>query len=134
MYIGAAISLVGVILNVVTAGSLKTRIHNASPSLSSSQVTRLVDLEFAFIVILGLIGVGLWIWMAFMTKAGKNWARITGTVFFGIFTILLLVSVGGAAGGLGLIPDLILWLVGLGTVILLWRKDSSAFFRQQQFQ
>jgi hypothetical protein len=31
-----------------------------------------------------LIGVGLWIWMAQMNKAGKNWARITSTVFFAI--------------------------------------------------
>jgi hypothetical protein len=133
MYVGAAISLVGVILNIATAGSLKTRVHNANKTLTPTQVANVAHIELAFIIVLGLLGVGLWIWMAFMCRAGRNWARITGTVFFGIFTLLLLVSAGRTGGGLGLIPDLILWLVGLGAVVLLWRKDASAFFRQQYF-
>jgi hypothetical protein len=132
MYVGAAISLIGVILNVATTGSLKTRIHNANKTLTPTQVTNAAHFELIFIVVLGLVGVGLWIWMAFMCKAGRNWARVTGTVFFGIFTVLLLVS-AGRAGGVGLIPDIILWLVGLGSVILLWRKDATAFFRRQLF-
>jgi hypothetical protein len=133
MYVGAAISLIGVILNLATAGSLKTRIHNANKDLTPTQVTSAAHFELAFIIVLGLIGVGLWIWMAFMCRAGRNWARISGTVFFGIFTLLLIVSAGRAGDGLGLIPDIILWLVGLGAVILLWRKDATAFFRQQLF-
>jgi hypothetical protein len=133
MYVGAVISLIGVILNIATAGSLKTRIHNADRTLTPSQVTSATHFELAFIIVLGLIGVGLWIWMAFMCRAGRNWARISGTVFFGIFTVLLLISAGRAGGGLGLVPDIILWLVGLCAVILLWRKDATAFFRQQFF-
>jgi hypothetical protein len=59
-------------------------------------------------------------------------------VFFGILTLIMIVTLSGAGGGLGgglaLIPALILWLVGLGALILLWRKDASAFFRRQDYQ
>ncbi|HUN35485.1 MAG TPA: hypothetical protein VMU95_26085 [Trebonia sp.] len=136
MYIGATISLIGVILNIVTRGSLKTRIRNTYPKLTPAQVTRLAHLDFIFIIVLGLIFVGLWLWMAFMCRAGRNWARTTGTVFFGFLTLFLIITLSGAGGGLGgglaLVPAVILWLVGLSAVILLWRKDASAFFRQEQ--
>jgi hypothetical protein len=133
MYVGAVVSLILVILNLATAGSLKSRLHDADKKLTPTQVTNLAHVEIVFVIVLGLVGVGLWIWMAFMCKGGRNWARITGTVFFGIFTVLLLASAGRAGGGLGLIPDVVQWLVGLGAVILLWRKDATAFFRQQLF-
>jgi hypothetical protein len=138
MYVGAAISLIGVILNIATEGSLKTRVRNTYPKLTASQVTRLAHIDFVFIIVLGLIFVGLWIWMAFKCKAGRNWARTTGTVFFGFLTLFMIITLSGAGGGLGgglaLIPALILWLVGLGAVILLWRKSASAFFRPQYYQ
>lgn len=44
--------------------------------------------------------------MAVSNRAGKNWARITSTVFFGLDCLVL----------------------GLGAIILLWRKESSAYF------
>ena len=138
MYVGAAISLIGVILNILTRGSLKTRIRNTYPKLTGAQVTKLAHLDFIFIIVLGLIFVVLWIWMAFMCRAGRNWARITGSVFFGFLTLFMVITLSGAGGGLGgglaLIPALILWLVGLGAVILLWRKDASVFFRQQDYR
>ena len=52
--------------------------------------------ELVVLVVVGLIGVGLWLWMAQKNKAGKNWARITSTVFFALDT---LGAIGGLAGG-----------------------------------
>jgi hypothetical protein len=34
---------------------------------------------------------------------------------------------------LGVIFAVALWVVGLGAIILLWRKESSDFFKPQQF-
>ena len=48
------------------------------------------------LVVVGLIGIALWIWMAQMNKRGRNWARITSTVFFALDT---LGAIGGLAGG-----------------------------------
>ena len=46
----------------------------------------------AVAIIFGLIGIGLWLWMAYANKAGKNWARITATAFFGLDTLSVLTS------------------------------------------
>jgi hypothetical protein len=78
--------------------------------------------------IAALIGSGLFIWIAGQSRGGKNWARITGTVFFGI-------GVLSALGGLRMAeaPLVKVWpfasvLAGLVAVILLWQGTSSNFF------
>lgn len=131
MWVGAGISLISVIIGLVTIGSLKTAIEQANPDLSSSQVSAVATASVAAVVIVGLLGVGLWIWLAQMSKAGKNWARVTGTVLFGIDTLFQLISFTRSAALAGRIPGLIVWLVGLGAVILLWQRQSSDYFKGQ---
>jgi hypothetical protein len=70
-------------------------------------------------------------WLAWANKRGKNWARITGTVLFILYTLdmALALSVQSAPAA-SLVVSLVLWLIGLGTVIMLWRRESSEFFRR----
>src|SRR5579859_7197739 len=35
----------------------------------------------------GLVLAALWLWMAWKTRTGRNWARIVSTVFFGLLSI-----------------------------------------------
>jgi hypothetical protein len=134
MYVGATVSLIALIINLATAGSLKTRIHNADSKLTPTQVTNLAHADLILGIVVGLIGIGLWVWIALKSQAGRNWARVTGTVFFGLYTLLLLIGVSRAGGGgAAVILDVIEWLAGLGAVILLWMKDSSRFFRPQNW-
>jgi hypothetical protein len=118
MYVGAGLELLGLILNIVSGSA-----------------------NVGYGIVVPLIGAGIWIWMAVSNKAGKNWARITSTVFFGLdCLVLLLVLIGAgalisltngaatAAVVLALVAAVIVWLVGLGAIILLWRKESSAYF------
>jgi hypothetical protein len=79
-------------------------------------------------IVFGLIGVGLWLWMAWANKAGKNWARITATVFFGLDTLSVLAGLRQAEPALSRVFSLLVWLAGLGAVVLLWQKVSSAYF------
>jgi hypothetical protein len=131
MWAGAGISLISVIIGLVTVGSLKTAIEQANPNLSSSQVSAVATASVAAVVIVGLLGVGLWIWLAQMCKVGKNWARVTGTVLFGLDTLLQVISLTRSAALAGRIPGLIVWLIGLGAVILLWRRESGDYFKGQ---
>jgi hypothetical protein len=83
------------------------------------------------IVVAGLIGAGLWIWMALMCKAGRSWARILSSVAFGIDTVYLIV--GSAVPGGGSLTTrlygILIWVIGLAAIVLLWRPESTAFFR-----
>ena len=121
MYAGAAMNAISVIVALTSIAALKSTIEKNNPGFTTSQVNAGVHLFIGSVVIGGLIGIALWIWMAFMNKAGKNWARITGTVFFGIDTIGLVTSFVQAGVTVSRIITIIIWLIGLGAVILLWR-------------
>jgi hypothetical protein len=96
------------------------------------------DVNSATILAAALIA-GLWFLNATMCRQGKNWARIFGTVLFGINSLLLLVVLTDASkltgphnpGAVALLvgSSLVQWLIGLGAVILLWLKTSSAYFK-----
>jgi hypothetical protein len=128
MYAGAALSLVELVVGLTTIGSLKSAIKKADPTFTTAQVHSAEVGLVAFSVIFGLIGIGLWLWMAWANNQGKSWARITGTVFFGINTVFLLLALIRPHASLGLVFALLVWLAGLGAVIMLWRGESSQYF------
>jgi serine/threonine protein kinase len=79
------------------------------------------------------IQVALWLWIARACRKGRNWARIAGTVFFALFTIVILVVLiwyrHYAAGPAGIVLIFVTWLMAGGSVRLLWQRQSSAFFQ-----
>ena len=134
MYAGAIISGISFILGLVTIGSVRHTLEKDYPSYSASKISSLVNAEIVVVVIAGVIGVGLWLWMAWANKRGKNWARITGTVFFGLYTLDLVFVAARSASGISTVFAIVTWLVGLGATIMLWRRDSTAYFKgQEQF-
>jgi hypothetical protein len=128
MYAGAIVSAISLIITLVTVGSLKTAIHNADPTLSASKLHSAEVAAVAVAIIFGLIGIGLWLWMAYANKAGKNWARITATVFFGLDTLSVLTSFRQAEPVLSRLISILVWLIGLGAIVLLYQRESSAYF------
>ena len=72
--------------------------------------------------------------MAWANNQGKNWARILSTVLFGLATLDLVGVFSEPKTLLGLLFPVLTWLVGLGAVFLLWRPDSSAFFKPQELR
>jgi hypothetical protein len=128
MYAGAIVSAISLIITLLTIGSLKTAIHNADPSLSATKLHSAEVAAVAVAIIFGLIGIGLWLWMAYANKAGKNWARITATVFFGLDTLSVLTSFRQAEPVLTRVVTILIWLIGLGAIVLLYQRESSAYF------
>jgi hypothetical protein len=80
-------------------------------------------------LVAGLLGAGLWIAVAEACKRGHNWARITGTVLFGITTADSLAGIALPVATAVRIFAAVVWLIGLGAVVLLWRATSTAFFK-----
>jgi len=135
MYVGAALSVVGLIVGLTAIGSLKRAIEkaavNAHKALTPSQLHTAEIAGVAFIILTGLIGVGLWLWMARMNGAGKSWARIVASVLFGLNTLSVLTSIARPTAAVTKTFGLIVWLVGLGAIALLWQRESSNFFNSQ---
>jgi hypothetical protein len=131
MYVSAGLTVLGIILGFVALGSLKSAIIKAGPTLTTTQVHAAETVAIAFAVIIGAIEVGLWLWMAWANGAGKNWARVVASVFFGIDTVLLLIGFARPHASLGSLFSILGWLIGLAIIVLLWRKESSAYFNPQ---
>jgi hypothetical protein len=55
------------------------------------------------------------------------------TVLFALATLDLFGVVSQPKTVLGLIFPVLTWLVGLGAVVFLWRKDSTEFFKPRRF-
>lgn len=143
MLAGAGLQLVSIIVGFATISKIRDQIESQHPDFDTTQVDNAVHVGLVFAAVIGLIEVGLWIWMAFANRAGKNWARITGTVFFGISCLGFIALVAASSGSgpfstekaspVGVIVGVLAWLVGLVTVILLWNKQSGQYFKPPQF-
>ena len=74
------------------------------------------------LVVVGLIGAGLYALVALNVRKGKNWARILGTVFAGlsIFSLFPL-SIGTVSG-----------LLGIAAIVMLYLPASAPYFQKQQ--
>jgi hypothetical protein len=129
MYLGALASLLGIVIDIVTVHATKTAIERHSHHLTMSQVNSVQHVLVAAFIVGGLIGAAVWIVLARLCQAGKNGARITGTVLFGLATLDTLVGAAAAPiAGAVRIWGLLVWLVGLAAVIFLWQRSSTAFF------
>jgi hypothetical protein len=128
MYAGAALSLIELVVSLATTSSLKSAILKKFPKYTTSQVHSAEVAIVAGVVIEAVIAIGLWLWMARANAAGRNYARITGTVLFGVYTLFLLLDLRQPSIGIGLVFSLLVWLAGLGATIMLWRRESSEFF------
>jgi hypothetical protein len=133
MYVGAAISTVSLIISLIDISGTKEAIRKARPSLTAAQVNQLNTFIIALAIVSGVIGVALWLWMARANSQGRTWARILSTVLFGLATLDLYGVLSQPKTVLGLVFPVLTWLVGLGAVIFLWRKESTEFFKPRQY-
>jgi hypothetical protein len=128
MYTGAALSAVSLIVTVLSFHAIERAIRNASSTLTAQQVHNDAIVAVTIAVVESLIAIGLWLLMAWGNKNGQTWARITATVLFGLNTLFLLLSFTRAAVSASLAFSVLVWLVGLGAIVLLWRKESGQYF------
>jgi len=128
MYTGATLSAVSLIVSVLSFHAIERIIRNASSTLTAQQVHNDAIVAVTIVVVESLIAIGLWLLMAWGNKNGQSWARITATVLFGLNTLFLLLSFVRATVSVSLAFSVLVWLIGLGAIVLLWRKESSQYF------
>lgn len=129
MFVGAAISAVGVLLTFTQTDAIRESVEDSDSSLSESEVDALVNFGIAFAVVIGLVGVGLWIWMAVTNGQGKSWARVVATVF-GVLNVLggLISLSGPGATTVSLLTNLVSIVLAAVILFLLYRPESSRYY------
>ena len=130
MYAGAAASIAGIVIEIITIGATKTAIEKHSPDLTASQVNSSQHTLIIGFVAGGVIAAVVWILLARACLRGRNWARVTGTVLFALATLDAFVGLSTPIATLPRIWGVVVWLAGLTAVVFLWRRDSGAYFKQ----
>jgi len=122
MYAGAAYALVWAIGTIAVAASI-VRQH---PVVDDHRLSGAVTLA----ILVGAAEIALWLGIARACRRGSSGARVAGTVLFALHTVVVLGVVASSQAGLGpaKVLTLIGWLIGLGAVVALWQRPSSAFF------
>ena len=133
MYAGAAISTVSLVVTLADLGAVKSAVKKAKPTWTAAQVNSYDRFLISLAVVSGLIGIGLWLWMAWANRQGRNWARIVSSVLFSLATLDLIGVFSQPKTAIGLVFPLLTWLVGLGAIILLWRKDNADFYQAGRY-
>ena len=129
MYVGAAATVAGIVIEILTVNATKTAIEKKSPHLTASQLSSTQHALIIGSIVSGLIAVAAWLVVARACKNGSNWARITGTVLFVLATVDTIGSAISPVAGLVKAWWPVIWLAGLVAVILLWQRPSSEFFK-----
>jgi hypothetical protein len=129
MYIGAALSLSGAVVTLAQIDAIRDTIEDDNPSFSASEVDTAVNVTVGATVIAGLVGIGLWVWMAVKNGQGRSWARVVATVL-GALSILF--NLFGLASGGATAASLVFSLVSLALaaviLFLLYRPESTRFY------
>ncbi|MEO8282547.1 MAG: hypothetical protein ABI568_03945 [Pseudarthrobacter sp.] len=75
------------------------------------------------LVVMAILGAGMYLLVAFFIRKGKNWARILGTVFaaLSVFSLFQVPSIGTLGT-----------LAGIAAIVLLYLPTTSPYFRKQQ--
>jgi hypothetical protein len=144
MYAGAAVSTVSLIIFLALIGDIMVRHAIFGYHLSAAQASQLLSTSAVTIpIVLGLVPIALWLWMARETGRGRNWARGLSTVLFGLATLSLSSVFPQPVFNISFVPavhlsfvpalgpaiTVLTWLAGLAAVWLLWRPASTPFFK-----
>jgi hypothetical protein len=131
MYAGAAASLLGIAVDLLTLNSTRAAIERRSPAASASQVSAMQHTLIAGIVAEGLAAAVIWTVLARFCLRGSSRARIRGTLLFGLATVRIIVGLTAPVADAVKGWAVVVWLAGLVAVVLLWRPSSTAFFRKE---
>ena len=104
MWAGVALSALSLVVTLATLGSLKDQIREQLAEQDTKVTEDAVNASYtagiAFAVILGILGILLWLLMAWKNGQGRSWARIVATILAGLNVLLTLggPAIGGTTG------------------------------------
>lgn len=135
MYVGAGLSLVGAVSSALQHDRIRAAVEKASSTsakpLTATQIDAFVTVAVTAAIVVGLLGAGLWVWMAFANGRGRRWARIVATVFFGLSVLSTLSSLAQHAPALSLAISAVTLVLGAYVIYLLYRPESSQYYAAQ---
>lgn len=133
MCIGAVAEVAAVITIIVTTSSVRSAILLRYPHFTAAAwhgvLTMLSIKEIG-----AVIGIFLWLWMAWANSRGRDWARPLFAIFFMLITASMLVALSEAGmtyAPADLIAGSVQWAIGLAALVLLCCRQSWPYFQPE---
>jgi hypothetical protein len=131
MYAGAALSAISFLTSLLTQESVRDQIAEANPDYTEEQLDTTVAYGVAFAVVIGLIAILLWVWMAETNRRGKSWARVVATVLGALNIVFTVIGLSlGQSSGLVVVFSLVSAALAAVILYLLYRKESNAYYEE----
>lgn len=127
MQVGAGISLLGLLFGLTTRDAMRDQLIEDNPDMTTGELDQAVNVATGVGVVIGLIAVGLWLWMAQTNRRGLAWARIVATVLFGLNIVLTLYNVSQTTG-FGVVINIVSIVLAGAILWLLYQKDASEYY------
>ena len=132
MCAGAAVSLAAAIADIATRSELRAVI--ARTPMARNLIGTAATATFTQAAAVNLAGVVLFLLMARWTGKGSITARTLACVLFGLRTVAVLIGPGELSAlspwpAAVRVLTVLGWLAGLGAIVFLWQKTSTAFIK-----
>jgi hypothetical protein len=132
MLVGAVVTAIWQIYWIVVTAAHKASLTTANGKpVSNSQFAASV----LFTIVSAILISAIWVLIARLNQAGRSWARIAATLLFGLWSFSTYRSIPLVTRGgywiVNIVIMLAILLIGLAVIYLLWRPDSTAFFKGQ---
>jgi hypothetical protein len=142
MYLGFAVTALDLIFSLMTLGRYTRDVNNTKAALARQIRPGRIAAENATLhnqdllvsvmalsavaALLGLIG---WAWTAVAARRGRGWTRRAGTVLLVAYSICALIVLTRSDNAPGvLFTTVLVWVIGVATVVPLWTRQASEFF------
>ncbi|MFF9563779.1 hypothetical protein ACF1AJ_10565 [Leifsonia sp. NPDC014704] len=123
--VGAALSLISLIVSLATVGSLKEAIQRQLAAQGQQVPDGAVDAGVAvsvtLTVIIGILFIAAYVLFAYFMRRGANWARI-------VLLVVTVLSLFDILGGFG--TGAARFVVGVIATILIFLKPANDYFRE----
>jgi threonine/homoserine/homoserine lactone efflux protein len=131
---GALVTAVSSLFSIISVLAVPALLNNGKQP-AANQVTGFIVQT----VVLTIVFCAFWIVLARMNRAGRSWARIVASALFALSTVSLYTAVNSLHAGdyirvyniVSFILAVLEWVCGLGAVALIWRAESSAYFKSR---
>ena len=127
MLAGAAAELAALITMIATMGSVRAAVAaKDAAALPVTQIHQVADLVAA------PLAVALWLWLAWASGRGEDWARLVSMASFALFTLSLLDALANQAATYApasMIADAVVWFLGLASLALIFTPAANRYYR-----
>ena len=131
MCLGALAEAAAVVTIAVTAGRVQAAIAR-EPAVTAAQWHQVVGL-LTMREVSGGVAVAVWLFLAWAIGHRRDVARFGFSAFFALLTMVMLIALAQHAVAYApadLIAGAAIWLIALATMVLIFTRQSNAYYRQ----